>query len=145
VSFVTLFPQLLLQDKCVLFWDSTKVIYSAGLLAPKKQMRIDGMAAGSTTSPFTMPAVAAAQSACIGASRRRRISPDAGRALEILGHAIEYLSDEYVHRGGTFSAHDGQVEAIQTLMGINREIYFGCPEAPSMLDRWRSLLGLSAA
>ena len=28
------------------------------------------------------------------ANRKRRISPQAGRALEILGHSIEYLVDE---------------------------------------------------
>src|SRR5580658_3298391 len=28
---------------------------------------------------------------------RRRLSPEAGRALEILGHAIEYLADEYAN------------------------------------------------
>jgi len=72
--------------------------------------------------------------------RRRLIRPEAGRALEILGHAIEYLADEYAHRGGSFSAHDGEVEALQLLMGLNREIYLECPEAPSMSERWRDLL-----
>jgi hypothetical protein len=76
---------------------------------------------------------------------RRLISREAGRALEILGHAIEYLADEYAHRGGSFSAHDGEVEALQLLMSLNRQIYFDCPEAPSMADRWRALLHLRAA
>ena len=80
-----------------------------------------------------------------GAIRQRRVSPEAGRALEILGHAIEYLTDEYVCRGGSFSALDGEIEAIQTLMGINRQIYFGCPEVPSMANRWRTLLHIHAA
>jgi hypothetical protein len=72
--------------------------------------------------------------------RRRVISPEAGRALEVLGHAIEYLADEYVHRGISISAYDGDVEAMQLLMSLNRQIYFECPEAPSMADRWRALL-----
>jgi hypothetical protein len=80
-----------------------------------------------------------------GRSRRRRISPEAGRALEILGHAIEYLSDEFVHAGGPLSAHNAQVEAVQLLMGINRQIYFACPEAPSPGERWRALLHLHEA
>ena len=80
-----------------------------------------------------------------GAIRQRRISPEAGRALEILGHAIEYLTDEYVYRGGSFSAGDGEIQAIQTLKDVNRQIYFGCPEMPSMADRWRSLLHIHAA
>jgi hypothetical protein len=72
--------------------------------------------------------------------RRRRISPQAGHALEILGHAIDYLTDEFVHAGKSFSAHDPQLEAVQLLMGINRQIYFACPEVPSLGERWRALL-----
>ena len=33
--------------------------------------------------------------AAVGTSRLRKISPEAGRAIEMLGHAIEYLSDEF--------------------------------------------------
>ena len=76
---------------------------------------------------------------------RRRISPQAGRALEILGHAIEYLTDEYVQRNATISADDGQLQAVQLLMGINRQIYFDCPQVPSLADRWRALLQARAA
>ncbi|MGB7265817.1 MAG: hypothetical protein WBC92_09915 [Terracidiphilus sp.] len=72
--------------------------------------------------------------------RRRQISPQAGRALEILGHAIEYLSDEFVHSGESLSAHNAQVEAVQLLMGINRQIYFACPEAPTLGERVRAIL-----
>jgi hypothetical protein len=74
--------------------------------------------------------------------RRRRISPQAGRALEILGHAIEYLTDEFVHEGVAFSAKNGQLEAVQMLMAFNREVYFECPEVPTFGDRCRALLGL---
>jgi hypothetical protein len=75
-----------------------------------------------------------------GHAHRRRIAPQAGRALEILGHAIEYLSDEFVHAGGCFSAHNAQVEAVQLLMAANRQIYFACPEVPTMGERWRALV-----
>jgi hypothetical protein len=75
-----------------------------------------------------------------GGMRRRRISPEAGHALEILGHAIEYLTDEFVWAGGAVSAHDAQVEAVQLLMSLNREIYFGCPEVRTVGDRFRALL-----
>ena len=74
---------------------------------------------------------------------RRRISPQAGHALEILGHAIEYLTDEYVHEGGLLSAHDPRLEAVQLLMARNREIYFACPEVPTLSDRIRSWLHLN--
>ena len=47
--------------------------------------------------------------------------------MEILGHAVEYLTDELVHEGGAFSANNAQVKAIQILMAKNREIYLACP------------------
>jgi hypothetical protein len=77
--------------------------------------------------------------------RHRKVSPEAGRALEILGHAIEYLTDEFVYAGGSFSAHDAQVEAVQLLMGLNREVYFDCPEVPTLAERFRALAHLRAA
>jgi len=80
-----------------------------------------------------------------GVMRRRRISPEAGHALEILGHAVEYLTDEFICAGGAVSEHDAQVEAVQLLMSLNREIYFGCPEVLTLADRFRALLHLHAA
>jgi len=80
------------------------------------------------------PVVTAAE---VRGRRRRRISPEAGHALEILGHAIEYLTDEYVHEGGSFSAGDPRLEAVQLLMARNREVYFACPEVPTFGDRVR--------
>jgi hypothetical protein len=38
------------------------------------------------------------------------------------------------------SAHNARVEAVQLLMAVNRQIYFACPEVPSMGDRWRAML-----
>lgn len=76
--------------------------------------------------------------------QRRRITPQAGHALEILGHAIEYLTDEFVHEGGSLSAEDDRLKAVQLLMALNRQIYFECPEVPSFGDRCRSILHLRA-
>jgi hypothetical protein len=73
-------------------------------------------------------------------NRKRRISPQAGHALEMLGHAIEYLTDELVHEGGSLSAHNGQIEAIQLLMAHNRAVYFSCPEIPGFGDQCRAFL-----
>lgn len=71
-------------------------------------------------------------------SNRRLISPEAGRALELLGHAIEYLTDEYVHEGKSLCAEDAPVKAIQLLMSLNRQIYLECPVVPSAADRIRA-------
>ena len=83
--------------------------------------------------------------ACIPSNRRRRITPQAGHALEILGHAIEYLTDEFVHQGGEMFAGNSQLEAVQLLMARNREIYYACPEVVTMGDRLRAMLHLRAA
>ena len=77
--------------------------------------------------------------------RRRRITPQAGHALEILGHAIEYLTDEFVHRGGEMRAGNSQLEAVQMLMARNREIYYECPVMVTVGDRLRAMLHLKAA
>lgn len=73
----------------------------------------------------------------IPVDRRRRIDHAAGSALEILGHAIEYLADEYAHAGGSPAADDPQVLAMQILMARNREIYFSCPVVPTFAERVR--------
>lgn len=99
----------------------------------------------STTANLPIPISVRDERASESIVRRRRISPQAGRALEILGHAIEYLADEYVHSGGTFCARDPQVRAIQTLMAINRQVYYECPTVPSLKERFRALLHLRAA
>jgi hypothetical protein len=59
--------------------------------------------------------------------------------------AIEYLTDEFVHSGGTMSPRNAQIEAVQLLMGLNRQVYFECPEITTMGDRIRSMLHLHAA
>jgi hypothetical protein len=100
--------------------------------------------AASTTSSFPVPFVAApAQVLTAPVNRRRRISPQAGHALEILGHAIEYLTDEFVHEGGTFSPNNAQLQAVQLLMAVNRQVYFECPEVPPLGKRILSMLHIN--
>jgi hypothetical protein len=100
------------------------------------------MAATTTTGFPMMGTVSAALQPHVAIHRRRRIDPQAGRALEILGHAIEYLTDEFVHAGGSLCANDAQLEAVQILMALNRQIYFDCPEVPTCSERLCSLLHL---
>ena len=98
----------------------------------------------SNAIPFpvlTMVAVTAPRAS----NRRRRIAPQAGRALEILGHAIEYLTDEYVELRLSDSAPDGHLDAVRMLMAINRRIYFECPEVPTLSERARAIFRLDAA
>ena len=79
-------------------------------------------------------------SACEAAQlRRRRISPRAGRALEVLGHAIDYLRDQYVLQYGPFPASDGDIEAVELLKALNRQVYCECPIVPTLGERLQSL------
>lgn len=70
------------------------------------------------------------------AGGRRRINHDSGRALEILGHAIEYLTDEWA-READLSAR-GLLDAVQVLMAANRKVYYACPVEPSLRERLRA-------
>jgi hypothetical protein len=94
-----------------------------------------------TTTGLPLPKSATGVSrAQIQVNRPRRLSREAGHALEILGHAIEYLSDEFVHEGGALDAHDPQIEAVQLLMGLNRQVYFECPQMVTLRERCSSFL-----
>ena len=75
---------------------------------------------------------------------RRRLSPEGGRALEILGHAIEYLADEYANDltdKGPLGSADPRVAAIQILKGLNRAIYYSATEKQPLRRMRRWLLG----
>lgn len=84
--------------------------------------------------PFALPAATPLRPV------RRRITPESGRALEKLGHAIEYLTDEMVHRNDALTARAPDMQAVQILMALNRSIYNECPLRASLLDRCRDLL-----
>lgn len=71
---------------------------------------------------------------------RRALSPADGRALEILGHAIEYLADEYavdVAPKGPLGSADPRVEAIQMLKALNRAVYYSGAEVQPAFRRIR--------
>lgn len=68
---------------------------------------------------------------------RRRITPGAGKALEILAHAQEYLSDECVVCDAMEAWLRAQMDAIKLLKYLNLGIYLDCPEAPTAGDRCR--------
>ena len=81
-------------------------------------------------------------------SVRRQLTPEGGRALELLGHAIEYLADEYANDladKGPLGSADPRVAAIQILKGLNRAIYYSGTQVEPALGRMkRWLLGSRA-
>lgn len=51
---------------------------------------------------------------------RRRTTPQQGRALEMLGHAIEYLVDSRLPEGGPTAADN---RALRILMACSRDVF----------------------
>jgi len=92
------------------------------------------------TSGFPTPASAMDFSAGRSRTRCRRITPEAGHALEILGHAIEYLADEMMLERELISAGNARLQAVQLLMALNRQVYFECPEVPTFRERCQAFL-----
>lgn len=104
-----------------------------------------------TTFPVVVSPIASNDSAVEGTSsnstastgQSRRISPEVGRALEMLGHAIEYLADEFAlecrNRVQSPYGKDGHVAAIETLMACNRKLYLECPLEPTTAERLRNI------
>ena len=70
---------------------------------------------------------------------KRKISPEAGRGLELLGHAIEYLADELalecVTGQSDRASFHPQVGAIELLKMLNREVYLSCPVQLTLEER----------
>jgi hypothetical protein len=95
--------------------------------------------AATTTTGFPIPAQARiVPTASVRSNRRRRITPQAGQALDILAHAVEYLTDEFIHQGLAYSSRAEQLEAVEILMALNRKIYLECPEIPTFTERCRA-------
>ena len=97
-----------------------------------------------TTAGFNLHGIHATKAAALTRKDRGRyISPRAGHALEILGHAIEYLADELVHEAKPVDACESQVQAIQILMAIDRQVYYECPVVPTFTERLRAFFHLA--
>ena len=91
-----------------------------------------------SSSPFgqiivhTMPDPAASRrERSSSQALRRQPSMSQGQALEKLGRAIEYIYDSRVYRNaGELSPSD--VEAVQLLMRLSREVFLQCREVVPM-------------
>jgi hypothetical protein len=85
-----------------------------------------------------------------GSSIRRALSRESGHALEMLGHAIEYLADEYaadVEHAGPLGSADPRIEAIQILKRLNRAVYYSGTELEPpfrRMRRWLTGVGIGA-
>jgi hypothetical protein len=126
-------------------WETVRSSSDNSARSAEEQSEDTTMAATTTTttSSFSIPVSAQAESTVREIpNRRHRITPKAGHALEILGHAIEYMTDEFVYEDGALSARNAQLQAVQLLMALNRQVYFECPEVQTFSERCRALLHL---
>lgn len=60
-----------------------------------------------------------------GSSVRRQGNVEQGKALEVLGHAVEYLVDSQMFRSGAIDTQDDS-EATSILMRLSREVFNEC-------------------
>lgn len=72
--------------------------------------------------------------------RLRRRDFRVGRALEILAHAIEYLSDESYYHGCSVLDRRAELDAIEMLMARNREIYLSYRVISTFGERFRKFM-----
>jgi hypothetical protein len=110
------------------------------LVSEAASIKADPQVTGSAEQPAVPSAQTVSDAKSVAAFSRRHISPESGRALEILGHAIEYLADEFALETGISSpANDQQEQALQILMAANRNVYFDCPTVPTLWERFGNL------
>jgi hypothetical protein len=123
----TLFSEKVLRKKPV----SGDEVYDGHALVPYSEERSGARTPQSVTHGTPIA----------GTDRRRHISPQSGKALEVLGHAIEYVADEYalsVADSASQPGNDPQVQAMQILMAANRNVYYTCPIASTLGERFRN-------
>jgi len=87
-----------------------------------------------TTHGVTRSAPASSGTSPASRPLRRKISPEAARALKTLGHAIEYLANEFLQDDAPPVHDNPRLQAVRMLMALNRQIYFECPMEPVALS-----------
>jgi hypothetical protein len=90
-----------------------------------------------TPAAAEIPAGRSEPSRLSGQPIRRRGSLEQGRALETLGHAVEYLIDSRLFDGADHNQRD-EHEAVQILMRLSRAVFAECPQVISVGRRLRT-------
>ena len=92
------------------------------------------------TTTRTEVAIAISESVAKGLSQRRRITPQTGRALEKLSHAIDYLTAESWPKSDSKSDSRDRTEAERMLKGLRREILRDAPPIEPFRKRCRTFM-----
>lgn len=102
-----------------------------------------------SSQPFPVPAqmpknvrflaVTSKRSPLLFMPERRRPTAEQGRALEMLGHALDYLVDSRMaseEEGSPLADQD----AVRLISWCSRELFAACPEVPHVAVRMRRWL-----
>ena len=75
---------------------------------------------------------------------RRKITREQGCALEVIGHAVDYLNDSYLYEGADDEIIDfsgPSMDAVRILISAQRQILSSLPLAEPLPQRfWNTLL-----
>jgi hypothetical protein len=104
------------------------------------------MSASTVLIPFPAPRSTSSKTQALPPSGGNRIDPPGvvrrrpdmqqGRALEMLGHAIEYLIDSHMFLVNEPHART-EVEAVQILSRCSREVFATCAEVVPVHQRFK--------
>lgn len=92
------------------------------------------------TTTTTQVSAAVSESVAKALSQRRRITPQSGRALEKLSHAIDYLSAESAPGSESRSGMRHRMEAERMLKALRREILQEAPVVEPFRKRCRTFV-----
>ncbi len=96
---------------------------SVSIMPELSHAELNAQSAFARSIPISQPESSRARPVSV----RRRGSSEQGRALETLGHAVEYLVDSRM-RFSDPQAAASEREAVEILMRLNRTVFSECPE-----------------
>lgn len=84
-----------------------------------------------------------AASPAVVTGKRRIMTREQGRALETIGHAVDYLQDIYLHNGPDqeiLGSDSPAMEAVRILVATRRELLNSLPLRETFSQRTRNVL-----
>lgn len=102
-------------------------------MATKANLELNASARRNNVAEFPAPARSGATSGNYSPARsglRRIITREQGRALETIGHAVDYLHDCYIHQGNDaefLNVPGPPAAAIQILIAARQSLFHSLP------------------
>lgn len=94
------------------------------------------MATLTSQQGFPFPDTAQVNPLSPGSIRRQKHLPRRSRrAHRILGHAIEYVANEFLHDATPPGPRNSRLQAVQLLMALDRRVCSDAEEVPAFAER----------